>query len=845
MNKKMSKRQKDMKSKLMAAICMLLVSSIMMVSTTYAWFTLSTAPEVTGITTAVGANGNLEMALLPSTGLTTKDENFDIKSGTTDSMAVQDTTKANITWGNLVDLTTGYGMDDITLYPAALNYQDINKTKLDTKIVLSTPEYGADGRVASLKSGTVTGVYDGTKFTQNTDNDVKAGVRVIGNVSGMSERQIEYRNALSKASSAAVNAGNKAAASLSNNGSGLGNIVIKYAVNSDSATFDNDDVKVLKNIASALIAKGDVEKETESGPLTDIETSIRYYAYAWEIANNVNYADKESAILGTTALSSLVSTLSGYSEEDSTVPAILSTMITKLNDATSAVNGALSGSDGNGGLNALNGSGTYTWSQISAPMSKLIDTSKATINGLSVSGNDKTSKDDIIASYVDKGGLTLNLPTGSGVYADIADFAGDYSTSIKIPGNALGYNVNIPCALQTASTVSPTYQKQAANYYASDVKVPEEGAGVAPISDYYGYIIDLAFKTNASNSYLKLQSDAIDRIYNGETNKGNSSDSTMGNGSSMTFKSSSGNFTDEQMIALMKNIKVIFFDPSDGTIRANAVLDESSKETTLNGVTMNLKISNTDEGEDNKIMELTQNTATRLSVLVYLDGENVTNADVAFDSATSMTGSLNLQFASSANLVPMVYSDFKEGSTTPSLPTGAEVLTTETVTTGYKAKVGYMESGDNKTVYALIQNTAGVNVIGMEEGGKVEIAGTEASYDPTLKVWKATVTAKPTGNVSVNITGTAKLEETTTPTTSYTVSLDGGSASGVTLKDAKVEGTTCTFQLNGTTSDKNYTVTYSMGDTTDATLTVGEDGNYTINNVTGNITIKVVENSGE
>ena len=62
MNTKQRKRQRDIKTKLMAAICMLLVSSIMMVSTTYAWFTLSTAPEVTGITTAVGANGNLEMA---------------------------------------------------------------------------------------------------------------------------------------------------------------------------------------------------------------------------------------------------------------------------------------------------------------------------------------------------------------------------------------------------------------------------------------------------------------------------------------------------------------------------------------------------------------------------------------------------------------------------------------------------------------------------------------------------------------------------------------------------------------------------------------------------------------
>ena len=65
MNKKTARRQRDLKSKLLAAVAMLLVSSMMMVTSTYAWFTLSTAPEVTGITTAVGANGNLEMALLP------------------------------------------------------------------------------------------------------------------------------------------------------------------------------------------------------------------------------------------------------------------------------------------------------------------------------------------------------------------------------------------------------------------------------------------------------------------------------------------------------------------------------------------------------------------------------------------------------------------------------------------------------------------------------------------------------------------------------------------------------------------------------------------------------------
>jgi hypothetical protein len=60
---------------------------------------------------------------------------------------------------------------------------------------------------------------------------------------------------------------------------------------------------------------------------------------------------------------------------------------------------------------------------------------------------------------------------------------------------------------------------------------------------------------------------------------------------------------------------------------------------------------------DNVITSLTQNEATQVSVLVYLDGEHITNAHVASTAATSVTGTMNLQFASSANLVPMEYAD--------------------------------------------------------------------------------------------------------------------------------------------------------------------------------------------
>ena len=68
--------------------------------------------------------------------------------------------------------------------------------------------------------------------------------------------------------------------------------------------------------------------------------------------------------------------------------------------------------------------------------------------------------------------------------------------------------------------------------------------------------------------------------------------------------------------------------------------------------------------EDNTIMPLIQNTATKLSVLVYLDGETITNADVAASGTQSVIGEMNLQFSSDGNLTPMNYTPLmNQGST--------------------------------------------------------------------------------------------------------------------------------------------------------------------------------------
>ena len=148
------KMPSSMRQKLMAAAAMLLVAAILLVSSTYAWFTLSTAPEITGITTSVGANGNLEMALLNPDG----DLSL-IKTGVGDSMNTpKDAKEANLTWGNLVDLKEGYGFDKIMLNPARLNLT--NDGKINVAAPLSYAAYGTDGRVTELLKDSVTAIYN-------------------------------------------------------------------------------------------------------------------------------------------------------------------------------------------------------------------------------------------------------------------------------------------------------------------------------------------------------------------------------------------------------------------------------------------------------------------------------------------------------------------------------------------------------------------------------------------------------------------------------------------------------------------------------------------------------------
>lgn len=62
------------------------------------------------------------------------------------------------------------------------------------------------------------------------------------------------------------------------------------------------------------------------------------------------------------------------------------------------------------------------------------------------------------------------------------------------------------------------------------------------------------------------------------------------------------------------------------------------------------------------IENMPSNEPVALTAIVYLDGEKITNADVA-NGLESMSGTLNLQFASSEKLFPMENTALREMET--------------------------------------------------------------------------------------------------------------------------------------------------------------------------------------
>ena len=719
-NKREEKKRKvimpaGIRNKLVAAISMLMVASIMMVSSTYAWFTLSTAPEVKGITTNVGANGNLEMMLLNKASFTSTEENLGVESNVGDSMATENKNviEANLTWGNLVDLSNqSYGLNSIVLNPAQLN---IDGGKLVGSI-LKAPSYGNDGRVISIDQNTYTASYTDQQWKLLANDEKAFGVRVIGTTSGVTARLTEYRAAASQVTIKNNAAQNAAKQSLIDNGQKLANIIVAYALD-ENATFTKEQVSALKDLITALQAANNSAGEA-------IVQAV--LAYNLSAANTEQLSDADVTAIKTALTGVTPATIpTSYTKPaDSTVT---NTNIQLPAEHDAAKNQWISNdaaiSDALTKITTLLNDDTiteYKYDNIRDIVNGLIDKEHATIAGKkNLTSNDK---DAVVNYYTTYNRIDIVMEDGSGIYADIAKLVGDYTASgFKVHVSYNGLNADVPIAMSTAVVGDGTTYPLISKINKGSAPAADVNANNAPIlTDHFGYALDFGFRTNAASSNLLLQTKGIQRVYTDYQDGEQPPEKTQGGGSYMQFTTENvKQFSVTEVRALMSALRVVFVEPTDikvegdGTVSANyTVLGIAKPEitgttaadtgiTTYTGGTVIDKNGNIIAGEnvtddatgaagikaelalynytvnedksitltgkkgttsgeegnqtftpDTVLTALTQNVAKKVTAIVYLDGDIVDNTMVA-NAVRSMKGKLNLQFASDANLVPM------------------------------------------------------------------------------------------------------------------------------------------------------------------------------------------------
>ena len=173
-----------LRKKVKIALLFLVVCLVLVISVSYAWFSISVNPEVTSIDTNVGANGSLEIALLNDK---TYADPVLIRAAIGNSVAEQDALQANQSWGNVIQLADQrYGLEKISLLPSRLNLlTGADGTYTVDRNMLKVADFGIDGRITILSSETVSAIHEENAFTYYVDTQ-RYGVRAIGTISNLS-----------------------------------------------------------------------------------------------------------------------------------------------------------------------------------------------------------------------------------------------------------------------------------------------------------------------------------------------------------------------------------------------------------------------------------------------------------------------------------------------------------------------------------------------------------------------------------------------------------------------------------------------------------------------------------
>ena len=614
--------RRNLKQRLLASLAMLMVAVILTVTVTYAWLILSVAPEVRGISTTIGANGSLEIALLNKH--TFGDPNL---VPTVVGVSLSDNRlEANETWGNMVDLNDqSYGLQEIVLYPSRLNITGTaGNYKVDrNSSMLLVPSYGSDGRITQLTDKTLAGTFNEDGFYSYVDAEF--GVRAIGTAASVSVQS----SALAQAKRNINTYISSAISSAKSSVDGVQDLLLKFAAGGDS--FSEEDIATLQGMIERL--------STSEKYIEDALRQGMVAMAASAVSDVSNFELVRSLVLSGTAISELLNneawTKLGYD-----VPEQFMTWVT---EQESMQNALLAASAACGALDPA----TATKQDVKVILDYLMDLDKVLVGSKPFT---EMTKEELVGMVGT--GIELTLKPGSGIYADIADFTGNYSAS-----------VGSLASLKTASAQNPAYLPALAIAVNALTAADGGGAGTADVKleDTFGYVLDLAFRCNAYRSDLLLQTSAVQRVYDDSD-----SDATMGGGSYMEF-TTAGDMDFERLTVLMNAVRVAFVDDAGNLLGvaklnvSNRVLNEANGNVMAPLYLYDFEVGTglLDKGKliigerrkaDNSIASLERNIAKAVSTLVWLDGDIVDNTTVSAE--TNISGVLNLQFASSVDLLP-------------------------------------------------------------------------------------------------------------------------------------------------------------------------------------------------
>lgn len=651
-----------LKERLAAVALLLVVSTVMMISATFAWITLSRAPEVTGINTTISGNGNLEIALSDKDGLAP--DEFDVDESLTKGVNV---TLSNLEWGNLINLSDpSYGIDNLALRPAQLN----------TANLLGSPLWGAvyaeDGRITALDSNYAYAMFNGTEFKTSNEYGVRAIASYTATISGDTQAKYkEMRDAVQAASSVV----NQKYADVIKNFDSLGTMISKYAQDkldksnpgTNLAPYLVDVLKVYNALDATMAAQKDAYVALANFQLYmhANNTGGTYTPVTWTDleASHANYNTTSADAVSKNGAISLVN-LSTFIEDLNLLETDIS-YLEKYRDEYQTNSTAYywaSGGDAKYNINNM--------------ISRLIDYSNMTID----LNDDGTEKKVSSLGASDATALlgANNKERKAYVYNGILRRVEDniIGPSYRLNGNAqctirVTYvlTITVKGKAYTKASGPSTFESSFEKAKGTDLVAADQVA-----EDTYGMAVDLWVRTNAESTCLTLEGataadengniiryDGANRIWGRvpSTDTIYTTESTsQGGGSCYIYYAD----TPEDMarsLDLLDSMKVAFVSQG-GTLLATAEMDTVNYCAVNGRVTVPLvldtntkttytyKDSMNQEVVGKAITTLTYDAAERITAIIYLDGTRLTNDNVL--AASEIQGQLNIQFGSSKDL---------------------------------------------------------------------------------------------------------------------------------------------------------------------------------------------------